>query len=61
MIIGEIIFPNNIPNLNQSLFNGVNIFEFNNAKNKNIKEIINGVQRKEILHYGLIITLLVQS
>ena len=38
--IGEIIFPNNIPNLNHSLFNGVNIFEFNNPKNKNKKEII---------------------
>ena len=25
---GEIIFPNKIPNLNQILFNGVNIFEF---------------------------------
>ena len=40
MIIGEIIFPKNNPNLNHNLFKGVSIFEFNKPKNKNKKEII---------------------
>lgn len=40
IIIGEIIFPKKIPNLNQSLFNGVKIIEFKSPKIKNIKEII---------------------
>ena len=34
--IGETKLPNKIPNLNQILFNGVRIFEFNNPKNKKI-------------------------
>jgi hypothetical protein len=41
MIIGDIIFPRYIPNLNQSLFNEVRIFELNKPRTKNIKEIIN--------------------
>ena len=36
---GEIIFPNKIPNLNQILFNGVKIFEFNKPKIKKMKEM----------------------
>ena len=40
IIIGEIIFPKNIPNLNQILLNGVKIFEFNNPKVRKVKEII---------------------
>ena len=35
IIIGEKNFPNNKPNLNQSLFNGVKIRELINPKNKN--------------------------
>ena len=35
---GETIFPNNIPNLNQSLFAGDKIAEFNKPKIRNIKE-----------------------
>ena len=38
--IGEIIFPNKIPNLNQSLLNGDKSTEFNEPKIRNIKEII---------------------
>ena len=38
--IGEIKLPNKIPNLNQILFNGVKIFEFNNPKIKKNKAII---------------------
>ncbi len=38
---GEIIFPNKIPNLNQILFSGVSIFEFNKPKTKKTKEINN--------------------
>ena len=34
--MGDVIFPNNIPNLNQSLFKGVRILEFNNPKNRKI-------------------------
>ena len=34
MTIGEIKLLNNIPNLNQILFNGVKSFEFNNPKIK---------------------------
>ena len=41
MIKGDTIFPNNIPNLNQILFKGDKILEFNNPKTKKIKEIIN--------------------
>ena len=37
--IGEIKLPKKIPNLNQSLFKGVNNWEFNNPKIKKIKEI----------------------
>ena len=37
--IGEIIFPKKIPNLNQILFNGDNIFEFIKPKIKKIKEM----------------------
>ena len=40
IITGEIIFPKNIPNLNQSLFKGVNILEFIKAKTRKINEII---------------------
>ena len=39
IIIGEIIFPKSIPNLNQSLFNGNKRFEFKIPKTKNINEI----------------------
>jgi hypothetical protein len=34
IINGEIIFPRKIPNLNQSLFSGFKILEFNNPRNK---------------------------
>ena len=37
--IGETKLPNKIPNLNQILFNGVRIFEFNNPKIKKNKAI----------------------
>ena len=37
---GETIFPKNIPNLNQSLFKGAKILEFNKPKTRKIKEII---------------------
>ena len=40
IIIGEIILPNNIPNLNQRIFSGVKIFEFIKPKIKKIIEII---------------------
>ena len=40
MTIGEIIFPNNKPNLNQILFKGVNNLEFNIPNTKKIIEII---------------------
>ena len=36
---GETIFPKNIPNLNQSLFKGVKIFEFTSPKTRKINEI----------------------
>tara|TARA_B100001758_G_C18250042_1_gene525337 strand:- start:371 stop:655 length:285 start_codon:yes stop_codon:yes gene_type:complete len=39
IINGEINLPNNIPNLDQSLFSGVKIFEFNKPNNKKITEI----------------------
>ena len=35
---GEMIFPNKVPNLNQILFNGVNIFELKKPKIKKINE-----------------------
>ena len=41
MAIGAIIDPKKIPNLNQILFKGVRIFEFNKPKTNNIAEIIN--------------------
>ena len=37
---GEIILPNKIPNLNQTWFSGVRIFEFKTPKIKKIIEII---------------------
>ena len=40
IIIGDINFPNKIPNLNQSLFNGLKKLEFINPRTKKIKEII---------------------
>jgi len=39
--IGEIILPRSTTNLNQILFKGVKIFEFNNPKIKKIIEITN--------------------
>ena len=41
IINGEIIFDNKIPNLNQSLFKGLNIFELKIPKKKKIKETPN--------------------
>ena len=41
MTIGETILPRSIPNLNQSLFKGDKIDEFNKPNIKNIIEIIN--------------------
>ena len=38
---GETIFPRNKPNLNQNLFKGAKIFEFNNPKINKIIAIIN--------------------
>ena len=35
--IGETMLPSNNPNLNQILFKGVRIFEFNKPKVKNIR------------------------
>ena len=40
MTTGETIAPKIIPNLNHSLFNGVNSFEFINPKIKKTEEII---------------------
>ena len=40
--IGDTKLPNRIPNLNQILFNGVRIFEFNIPKIKKITAIIKG-------------------
>jgi len=40
IIIGEKKFPSKIPNLNQSLFKGVKILEFNNPKIKKIIDIV---------------------
>ena len=39
-MIGDTILPNRIPNLNQSLFSGVRILEFNNPRIKKIIETI---------------------
>ena len=39
IIIGDTIDPNMIPNLNQSLFSGVNAFEFNIPKIKETNEV----------------------
>ena len=41
MIRGDIIFPNNIPNLNQILLKGARILEFNKPNIRKIIEIIN--------------------
>ena len=41
IIKGETIFPKKIPNLNQILFSGVNIIEFNNPRTRKIKEMNN--------------------
>ena len=41
IIIGVIIFPSNIPNLNHNLLSGVKIFEFIEPKIRKIIEIIN--------------------
>ena len=38
--IGDTSLPSKIPNLNQALFNGVRVFEFNNPKIKKIIAII---------------------
>ena len=40
MIIGDTKLPNRIPNLNQTLFNGVKMFEFISPKIKKNKAII---------------------
>ena len=40
MTIGDTKLPSRIPNLNQILFNGVKIFEFNNPRIKKNKAII---------------------
>ena len=40
MINGEIILPKRIPNLNQSIFKGDKIFEFNKPKIRKISETI---------------------
>ena len=39
IIIGDINFPNKIPNLNHKRFNGLNIFEFNIPSTKKTNEI----------------------
>ena len=41
IINGDIILPSKIPNLNQSLFNGVSIFEYSKPKTRKINEVIN--------------------
>ena len=41
MTMGAIKLPRNIPNLNQVLFSGVSIFEFNKPSIQNIIDIIN--------------------
>ena len=51
---GEIIFPRIIPNLNQSLFNGVKSFEFINPKIKKTKEM-NKILKKFEANNSLII------
>ena len=43
IIIGEINLPNNIPNLNQSLFNGVSNFELIKPKIK--KKVLIGLKK----------------
>jgi hypothetical protein len=55
MTIGETIFPRIIPNLNQSLFKGVKIDEFNRPRIKNIKESISDhILRSPSLNIGYI-------
>ena len=39
IINGEIIFPKNIPNLNQSLFKGAKILELSKPNIRNIRDI----------------------
>jgi hypothetical protein len=46
IIIGETKFPNKIPNLNQTLFNGVKNFEFINPK---IKKIIDKIRDQTLI------------
>ena len=48
MTIGEIIFANNKPNLNHSLFNGLKIFEF---KSPNIKNIIDSIKDQILISF----------
>ena len=48
IIIGEINFPNNNPNLNQILFRGVSIFEFINPRNRKIKDTISDHSLKKL-------------
>ena len=43
MIRGDTIFPNNIPNLNQILFKGPKILEFNKPNIRKIIEIISDI------------------
>ena len=45
---GETIFPSNIPNLNQILFNGFNIFELSKPRIKKIIDIINDQNLKSL-------------
>jgi hypothetical protein len=53
IIIGDIIFPNNNPNLNQSLLKGVKTFELINPKiKKNIAMIIDHILNPSLLIKG---------
>ncbi len=55
MTIGETIFPRIIPNLNQSLFKGVKIDEFNKPRIKNIIESMSDhILRSPSLNIGYI-------
>tara|TARA_B110000858_G_C17392093_1_gene288623 strand:+ start:161 stop:439 length:279 start_codon:yes stop_codon:yes gene_type:complete len=58
MTIGEIILPRSIPNLNQSLFKGDKIDEFNKPKIKKVIEIINDqILKSPLLNIGYIETI----
>jgi hypothetical protein len=58
MTIGETIFPRIIPNLNQSLFRGVKIDEFNKPRIKNIKQSTSDhILRSPSLNNGYIETI----